>query len=254
MKFYLGVHRAHWLGMVNVPLMASRRLFDRRRSLPVATASWFLDSGGFTELSLRGSWGLGEAEYVRQARRLRDGVGMMQWAAPMDWMCEPGVRVKTGLPVEEHQRRTVANFLRLRSMAPDLPIIPVLQGWEIGDYERCERMYGEAGVDLGREPLVGLGTVCRRQATSEIEDIVLSVSHLRLHGFGVKITGLQRYGHLLASADSMAWSYGGRRNGTCPGRCGNHLHYALEWREKIIQRQITQLTRTVAGEDERARL
>ncbi len=49
-------------------------------------------------------------------------------------MCEPQIVARTGLSVREHQERTVANYLTLRSIAPDLPFIPVLQGWRIADY------------------------------------------------------------------------------------------------------------------------
>jgi hypothetical protein len=43
-------------------------------------------------------------------------------------MCEPWITAKTGRTVAEHQRRTVDNLVRLRGLAPDLPIIPVVQG------------------------------------------------------------------------------------------------------------------------------
>jgi hypothetical protein len=64
---------------------------------------------------------------------------------------------------------------------------------------------------------------------------------LRLHGFGIKTTGLQQYGTLLASADSMAWSYAARRRGyPLPGcahrTCSNCLRYATAWREQLIRR------------------
>jgi hypothetical protein len=68
-------------------------------------------------------------------------------------------------------------------------------------------------VNLATEPIVGLGSVCRRQATGEIGAIVTTFADrgLALHGFGVKVHGITKYGHLLASADSMAWSTRARR-------------------------------------------
>jgi hypothetical protein len=39
-----------------------------------------------------------------------------------------------------------------------------------------------------------------------------------LHGFGLKETGLARFSHLLASADSMAWSPDARRKPRLAGR------------------------------------
>ena len=62
-------------------------------------------------------------------------------------MCEPFIIAKTGLSVREHLRRTVASYLRLKELAPDLPFIPVLQGWQLADYLECAAMYEAAGVD-----------------------------------------------------------------------------------------------------------
>src|SRR5205807_2659774 len=112
---------------------------------------WALDSGGFTELRLHGGWLTTAAAYVAAVRRYRDEIGRLEWAAPMDWMCEPFMLAKTGLTVAEHQERTVANYLELRSLAPDLPFVPVLQGWSRDDYRRCATPYEKAGVDLAAE-------------------------------------------------------------------------------------------------------
>jgi hypothetical protein len=55
-------------------------------------------------------------------RRYRDEIGSLDWAAPQDWMCEPFILAKTGLSVREHLRRTVADYLRLTELAPDLRV------------------------------------------------------------------------------------------------------------------------------------
>ena len=70
--------------------------------------------------------------------------------------------------------------------------MPVLQGWSRDDYLRCVELYRLAGVDLTADPRVGVGSVCRRQATGEIEVIVHSPASLglRRHVFGVKCGGL----------------------------------------------------------------
>jgi hypothetical protein len=162
-------------------------------------------------------------------------------------MCEPFVIEKTGLSVEEHQRRTVSNFLELRAMAPDLPIVPVLQGWTLADYWRCEELYEAANVRLADEPIVGVGTVCRRQGTNDATLILrsLATGGLKLHGFGFKVRGLQMNADALASADSLAWSYQARRRDPLPGHdkpgphgrghinCANCADYALGWRESL---------------------
>jgi hypothetical protein len=150
---------------------------------------------------------------------------------------------RTGLSVAEHLHRTVENYLTLRRLAPHLPVIPVVQGWRLPDYMDCLDLYRSAGVDLAALPRVGLGSVCRRQSTAEIAVIVTELARrgLRLHGFGVKTGGLHLYGHLLTSADSMAWSYAARRAPALPGctghkNCANCLAYATRWRAGVLGR------------------
>jgi hypothetical protein len=138
-RFLLGTHQPGWLARASVPLFVSDRRLRTYKTLPVAIAAWGLDSGGFTELQQFGAWTVTPAEYVARVRRYRDDIGHLAWAAPQDWMCEPivinGGRIGpitfagTHLSVAEHQRRTVANFVQLRDLAPDLPFIPVVQGW-----------------------------------------------------------------------------------------------------------------------------
>jgi hypothetical protein len=103
-------------------------------------------------------------------------------------------------------------------------------------------LYQRTGIDITTEPLVGVGSVCRRQATGEIEVIVHSLVSLglRLHGFGVKAGGLVRYADCLTSADSLAWSFEARRSAPLAGcghaNCANCLRYAAAWRERTLAR------------------
>lgn len=256
--FFLGTHQPHWLWrpQVDFPLFVSHRQLARRRRFRRASREWALDSGGFTILKDHGRWIITPGQYVAAVRRYRDEIGQLSWCAPQDWMCEPAVIgggvfggqrfAGTGLSVAEHQRRTVANFLELTTLAPDLPFIPVLQGWDLADYLRCVELYTTAGIDLTKLPLVGLGSVCRRQSTGEIALIVTTLARmgLKLHGFGVKTGGLHLYGHHLASADSMAWSYAARRLPALPGctghkNCANCLTYATGWRKRLLTRLAT---------------
>lgn len=243
MNFYLGTHMPHWLTKPDIPpLFVSVNRLAKRATLPRATGRWSLDSGGFTELSMNGRWTRTAADYITLTRWFRDEIGGLDWAAPQDWMCEPWIVAKTGLTVAEHQHRTVDNYHQLTTDAPDLPFIPVLQGWTLDDYCRHVEMYAESGVDLAEFETVGLGSVCRRQATAEIGTLVATLAtgyRLNLHGFGVKGDGLRRYGWLLTSADSMAWSARGRRINPCPHgtakSCANCLPHALEWRRRALQ-------------------
>ncbi len=256
MRFWLGAHHPNWLE-TEVDLFVSRRTLMERKTLPVAAGPWALDSGGFTELNLYGHWQTEPREYVADVLRFEREIGNLQWVAPQDWMCEPFVLEKTGGSVAVHQQMTVENFLYLREELGEL-VIPVLQGWTIDDYHNCWGMYEAAGVDLSDEPLVGVGSVCRRQSTVEIATIFRSLHGLSLHGFGVKTEGLTLYADVLTSADSMAWSATARnriddtrqpslfpwpKKMLC-GRmyptehkaktCANCREWALQWRESIL--------------------
>jgi len=254
----LGTHQPGWLGKAGVPLFVSDTRLRVYKTMPCAIRPWACDSGGFTEIQKFGRWTIGPHEYVARLRRYRDEIGSLRWAAPQDWMCEPPIInggqvgpirfAGTHLSVAEHQRRTVLNFAQLRELAPDLPIVPVVQGWEPDDYLRCVDLYDRLiGVDLTTSPLVGVGSVCRRQGTAAAGRILRGLHARgvrRLHGFGFKTLGLLAHGHLLTSADSLAWSDVARklRRPALPqcvtaGRhknCANCLPYALHWRTRVL--------------------
>lgn len=248
--FYLGTHIESWLSRLDVPLFVSRRRLEKRKRMPRALGRWALDSGGFSELTMFGGWKLEPEAYADFVRRCQAEIGNLDWAATMDWMCEPAVihggrmgygqAVGTKLSVEEHQRRTVQNAVVLEEIAPDVPWTPVIQGWEIHEYYRHVDMYSEAGIDLRDRSTVGVGSVCRRGHTVEIEAMFRELADygLKLHGFGIKTKAAARCRSLLQSADSLAWSYAGRRSPPLSGHnhknCANCVDFALLWRRKII--------------------
>jgi hypothetical protein len=263
--FYLGAHHADWLEKTDIPLFVSRRVLVKRKRRPRALGRWARDSGGFTQLQLFGSWDDVPAPlFVQEARVDCEEVGKPDFIAPRDWMCEPiviaggkvnGVRfVGTRLSVRTHQINTVNDLLELRTLAPDLPIIPVLQGWTLDEYLRCWDYYDMAGIVLEREPIVGIGSVCRRQATKEAAAIFerLAIEGLmgRMHGFGVKRAGLPAVAGYLRSADTQAGSFGARKRGELlpghdkpgPGRlkghknCANCLEYLVREHQKTIDK------------------
>lgn len=249
MNFFLGTHQPHWLGLTGVPLFVSDVTLRKVKALPRAVGTWALDSGGFSELAAHGRWTVPAREYAARVRRYRDEIGGLQWAAIQDWMCEPIMLQKTGLTVDEHQRRTIDSLLELRALVPDLPWAPVVQGWCLGEHDRHVEMYDAAGVDLRAEPIVGVGSICRRQHTLGAAVILrgLAAMGLRLHGFGLKVQGLRLVADVLASADSLAWSYAARRERPLPGHdkpgpgrpkghinCANCLSYALGWRDDLL--------------------
>jgi hypothetical protein len=281
-ELYLGTHERHWLHdeqfaerLAGRTLFVSRvRLAERKSAFPKALHPYCIDSGGFSELQKHGRWTVTAAEYVAEIRRYLSELGpeLCKWVAPMDYMCEKivieggmaprGVRfhgtralrgLKPGDPEQDltaavriHQRLTVDNLIELRTLAPEIKFIPVVQGNLFDDYVVCEQMYLDAGIDLAAEPVVGLGSVCRRQVTDEIKQIVgyFAGKGYRLHGFGVKTLGLESYAGSLVSADSMAWSYTAREEDIqLPGHthknCANCADWAVQWHDDIIQRHLT---------------
>jgi hypothetical protein len=248
--FYLGTHQPHWLATADWPaetgLFVSHRRLTDRKTLPRAQTHWALDSGGFTELQLHGRWETSPAQYVAAVRRYDEQIGNLGWAAPQDWMCEPHILTRTGLTIAEHQQNTVNNFAELSHLwgDHDSPFMPVLQGWTRDDYLHCWQLYDKAGIDLANYPVVGVGSVCRRQHTGEIGAIMAALRardpDLPIHGFGVKTQGLLTYGHHLNTADSMAWSYEARRNPPLPGctghkNCANCPRYARRWAGGLLE-------------------
>lgn len=237
MKFYLGTHIPNWLEqVVDTPLFVSAVRLRRQRRWPRATTTWALDSGGFSELSLHGNWTVPPKQYAQEVRRAMDEVGSMDFAAVQDWMCEPVITAKTGLTVEQHQERTIDSYLALSSLLPGAPWLPVIQGWSLSDYWRHVDMYAERGITLDR---VGVGSVCRRQATDMAERVMrtLAADGLRIHAFGFKKLGVARVHDALESSDSMAWSFQARRERPMAGHkhknCANCLPYAIKWASEM---------------------
>lgn len=253
MKFYLGTHQPGWLNTSDVPLFVSHRRLSKYVTLPRARTGWALDSGGFTELSLYGEWRTSAEEYVRAVARYDEEIGKLEWAAPRDRMCEGPILAKTGKTAVQHKHETVEDFVQLCELWPQYsdaenPIMPALQGDPelpvdecIESYLHCIDLYMQAGIRLQDYPVVGVGSVCRRQDTPEIGALFQAIAALDIapHGFGVAAEGVALYGVHLASADSLAWSYGGRRT---PTRCGSIRHkneancidYALAWRQRVV--------------------
>lgn len=248
MKFYLGTHEPNWLVRSTQPLFISAVRLRRQRSWRPSLVDWALDSGGFSELSMHGKWTVSPEQYAAEVQRWSAQIGRLDWAAIQDWMCEPFIIAKTGKSIAEHQERTIASLLRLRELAPAAPWTPVIQGWKVGDYVRHVEAYADAGVDLRSAPIVGVGSVCRRQGTQEGAEIMRTLSRagIAVHAFGIKSGGLELFGDDIASADSMAWSFGARkRQVRLPGcshkTCGNCFRYAMLWGADVASRRPQQV-------------
>ncbi len=215
-----------------MPLFVSDARLIRLKTLPQSITDWCLDSGGFTAITQRGGYSGTDRQYADRVLRYQQEIGRMKWATTRDYMCEPIALNKTGLTVEQHIQKTVESYLSLSSLEPGVKWLPVIQGFTLSEYSSCVDLYEKHGVDLS---LCGLGSVCRRQATTEIHDILkmLSSRGIKPHGFGVKTLGLEMYQRLLQSSDSMAWSLAARYSPALPGcphfTCSDCLRYATLW-------------------------
>jgi hypothetical protein len=239
MEFYfLGVSTPSWAGEgsplpPDIPVCLTRRRLARAAELPRANRPVLLDSSGFGALDRAApggtytDWDIGPRQWARDVRAICESMGSVVAAATMDMMCEPFIVAKTGLTVAEHVRRTVHSSLELTWADPDLPWMHIIQGGTTDDYLRCIDMFDRAGIDLAAAPLVGVGSVCRRQRTADTVALFAALARrlegtgVRLHGFGVKTLGLARVAPALWSADSHAWSLHARKTvGRCPHPSG----------------------------------
>lgn len=237
--FYLGVHEPSWLQRTDYPFFLSLTRLRKRKSAIDARGPWILDSGAFTQLERAGKHELSPESFADRVGQLHRLIPHMVGCVIQDYMCEPHMLARTGMTIPQHLEATVGNFHRSMQHAPALPWIPVLQGWSVDDYLACLDLYRIAGYDLRDFPLVGIGTMCKRQHMTEAA-LILRQMHrygIRLHAFGYKSTGLPLARSYITSADSMAWSYDARRSPPLPGHahknCATCLPYALRWAERL---------------------
>jgi hypothetical protein len=224
MIFFPGLHHpgdAHHFRFVCISI---NRLWTRRKPIGRKTLV-LVDSGAFTVLDKHGHYPPSHSveAYARRLYELHTrGVVRIMAAVAQDYMCEDRITAKTGLTVLEHQRLTIERYDALvaelrRLFGGPIPfhVMPVLQGQTQADYLRHLAMYG-ARITPGM--WVGVGSVCKRQGDpAVIEGILRAIKRARpdlwLHGFGVKSIALAWVAirRLLATADSMAWSFAAKK-------------------------------------------
>lgn len=228
-RFYIGLHKPGHARHFERACISIAAL--QRRVRPVDCPDVLVDSGAFSEIALHGGYRAGVADYAAQLRRLA-GIVSITAAVAQDYMCEPFMLAKTGLSVADHQRLTIERYDALIAEDLPFPVMPVLQGYEPGDYAAHIRAYGDR---LTPNLWVGVGSVCKRNSKPDRIVEVLAAIHgvrpdLRLHGFGVKRTALANAGVLamLDSADSMAWSFAARYGGRNSNSAVEAIGYAAQ--------------------------
>lgn len=135
-----------------------------------------------------------------------------------------------------HQRLTIERYDALLEENTGVYIMPVLQGYAAAEYVAHLRAYGER---LAPGAWVGVGSICKRNSNpwsiwKVLDRIKEERPDLQLHGFGLKTTSLEdrHIRELLATADSMAWSFAARREGRNP----NDWREARAFGERIAER------------------
>ncbi|WP_313806630.1 hypothetical protein [Sphingobium sp.] len=185
-------------------------------------ASLHLDSAGFVATARYGAFPWSIAHYVALAAAFP-----FRWWASADYCVEQEIAADRAQVLERLSRTIAANF-ECRRRADDHGILstmmPVIQGRRPCDYERClDALWGL----IERAPLIGVGSMCRREVAGP-EGLIAVVEHLdrilprsiRLHLFGVKgpaIPYLLPFGKRIRSIDSQAYGTSARREALSRG-------------------------------------
>ncbi|KKL79602.1 hypothetical protein LCGC14_2013170 [marine sediment metagenome] len=222
-RFFIGLHQPSDAWRFRQCMISVNRLEHngRMRLSDIAVNDWILDSGAFSRLAT-GKGHMSVENYIVHINRWT-GCGNLLAAVSQDYMCEPFMLQKakefafSDGTVKHHQELTIARYDALVNAQPSAYIMPVLQGYEPGEYITHIRQYEDR---LIQGAWVGVGSVCKRNSDSQqIERVLTAINSERpdllLHGFGLKSKALTNHAvnEMLFSTDSMAWSYAARMNG-----------------------------------------
>ena len=232
MIFFTGLDNISHASKVDYSFISITSLARRKADFECRT--WIMDSGAFSQVFKAGDHSLSIKEYAELIKRW-SRCGILVRAVSQDYMCESFILDKLGRTVKDHQGMTIDNYISLVKETKDLdvPIMPVLQGYEPEEYATHVKEYGTL---LKENAWVGVGSVCKRNSNPEsvinVLQAILSVRpDLRLHGFGIKKTCLQDNSirESLFSSDSMAWNFACRME----GRNKEDYNEALKYKQMI---------------------
>jgi hypothetical protein len=199
----------------------SERSVFRNLLIPDHINDFALDCGGFVAAR---KWGgvyrYTATEYINWIYSLGRSP---QWAAIQDFCCEDEITTGAAGVVRLRQDATTNNIARYwrdyRHM--QWVWIPTVQGWRVQDYvrhaleikpliEQWKAFYEARGQ--GNVFRVGIGTLCARPFTADIQAIVCAVADIlpsvNFHLWGVKLQVLKSVVRLprVVSVDSAAWN------------------------------------------------
>jgi hypothetical protein len=233
------VHFLKVAAQQNCPILMSANAFWKKGKFRNYEVLWdlevpiALDSSGFVAMNHYGGYRWPIWDYLDFATSLRP-----IWWAAMDYCVEPEIARNHEQVIDRIEgtvyslAKTIACVTEWNRQLPECratPPMPVLQGWHPADYRHCvaeiercllgDPAYIEGMGQDGWPPLVGVGSICRRQlaGTTGLMRIIdtlenLLPGHVKLHLFGIKSAGLKqlRDRPRIASVDSMAWNTGAR--------------------------------------------
>jgi len=190
----------------------------------------FLDSGGFSFFLRSGDYEFYPLQYVRLAKKLN-----AKYVAVLDYPCEPqnipkrAEYLKTNI---QRIERTIENAIKLMDLAPDLPWVFVLQGYNPQEYLYSIDRAKEQGL---LTDVVGIGTLCARKSINEARQIITMIKkelprRVKLHGFGIDLRFIRDSAifHALYSVDTGAWK------GFMPMREIEKLQYFAQYGKKVL--------------------
>tara|TARA_Y100000593_G_scaffold94687_1_gene195127 strand:- start:2808 stop:3659 length:852 start_codon:yes stop_codon:yes gene_type:complete len=243
----------------------------RGRKSPLNVGRWMLDSGAFSQVTQYGDFTMSPKEYVELAVRFQD-CGDLACIVTQDYMCEPqviahlksmGIQASWRL----HQRKTVDRYKQILvegdRQGLKVPIMPVLQGWEVEDYmehwalyvgvnraldRKSRNVYLPHGYNHDQPQWLGLGSTCKRNAKPTVVSQILDTlpwdyvneqDDFRIHAFGLKTTAL-KHGLIkdrLYSSDSFAYDFHARISGQIRTRRAR-MDSAVRWGKEIRKNQV----------------
>lgn len=179
------------------------------RTPPDCLASLVLDSGGFQAARKWGAYPWDAAQYAHWGQRYQASGVPLTWLAILDFACEHGVNRAQHATNAQRIQATLTNAARCRDAAPDLPWLPVVQGYTLDEYGQCIEGYQREGWDLR---YCGLGTMCGRpvrQARSILRGLRQHYPTLVYHVFGMHLGVLDDAvaARGVHSWDSYAWDW-----------------------------------------------
>jgi hypothetical protein len=174
----------------------------------------FLDSGGFSFFSKYSDYPFSLDDFLELVQHPYYGYWPLLWA-PLDYPCEPAVQRDNLISNADRIEATIDNLAYLSRKATHPGLVPVVQGYTLGERLRCCEEIFRRGLNRS---LMAVGSLCALPNVSTITEIVKGLSWAfpgqRWHLFGVKLSYFSKLGRVpqsVFSFDTAAWSIGSER-------------------------------------------